>query len=79
MWSGVCSGRFEVLGTHENPRELWNDFKRETVKRAEGAVGQHPLYISGVVLRETLDYREEPCWQGGLESGALSHNRRIPL
>ena len=55
----AVSNRFEVLGTLEEPEELWDAFKRETLKAAEECIGERPRSRSGVASREMLENIEE--------------------
>lgn len=55
----TVSNRFGVLGALEDPGELWDAFKRETLKAAEECVGQRPRSRSGVASEETLTTIEE--------------------
>lgn len=55
----------EVLGTLENPRELWNTFKYETLQ-------ENLRSSSGVALREMLENMEELCCR---VAGDLDLNR----
>lgn len=61
MWAqkyvAVCN-QFEVLGALEDPRELWNTFKRETLIVTE-CFGDHSRSRSGVASREELENIEE--------------------
>ncbi len=50
---------FEVLDTLEDPGELWDTFKRETLKATEECLGERPWSRSGVALEETLRAIEE--------------------
>ena len=65
----TVSNRFNVLGTLEDPEELWDAFKRETLKAAEECIGERPRSRGGFVSRETLENREEShcqsCWGSG--------------
>lgn len=42
----------------ENSGELWYTIKRETLKAADECIGERPRSGSEVVLRETLENRE---------------------
>ena len=55
----TVSNRFGVLDTLEDPEELWDSFKRETLKATEECVGQRPRSRSGVASEETLQAIEE--------------------
>ena len=55
----AVSNRFEVLGTLEDPEELWDTLKRETLKATEECVGKRPRSRSGVASEETLRTIEE--------------------
>ena len=55
----AVSNRFEVLGTLEDPGELWDTFKCETLKAAKDCIGERPRSRSGVASRETLETIEE--------------------
>ena len=55
----AVSNRFEVLDTLEDPEELWDTFKRETLKATEECVGERPRSRSGVASEETLRTIEE--------------------
>ena len=53
------SNRFQVLDTLEDPGELWNAFKRETLEATKECVGVRPRSRSGVASEETLQSIEE--------------------
>ena len=55
----AVSNRFEALGTLEDPVEMWDTFKRETLKAAEECVGERPRSRSGFASGETLDSIEK--------------------
>ncbi len=55
----TVSNRFEVLDTLEDPEELWDTFKRETLKATEESVGERPRSRCGVASEETLRAIEE--------------------
>ena len=55
----TVSNRFGVLGALEDPEELWDTFKRETLKAAEECIGERPRSRSGVASEETLTTIEE--------------------
>ena len=55
----AVSNRFEVLDTLEDPVELWDTFKRETLEAAKGCIGERPRSRGGFASRETLDSIEE--------------------
>ena len=49
--------RFEALDTLEDPEELGDTFKRETLEAAKECIGEHPAYSSlqqphGLALHE---------------------------
>ncbi len=50
----AVSHRFGVLDTLEDPEEMWDAFKRETLNATEERVGEHPRSRSGVASEETL-------------------------
>ena len=53
------SNRFEVLATLEDPVELWDVFKRETLSAAGQCVGQRPRTGRAFISSETLGLIEE--------------------
>ena len=55
----AVSNRFGVLDTLEDPEEMWNTFKRETLKVTEECVGERPRSRSGVASEDTLRNIEE--------------------
>ena len=55
----TVSNQFEVLGTLEDPGELWDTFKRETLSAAEQCIGARLGVRGAFVLQETLDLVEE--------------------
>ena len=55
----TVSNRFEVLDTLEDPVELWDTFKRETLEAARGCIGERPRSRGGFASAETLDSIEE--------------------
>ena len=55
----AVSNRFGVLDTLEDPEEMWDAFKRETLKATEECVGERPRSRSGVASEETLRNIEE--------------------
>ena len=66
----AVSNRFEALGALEDPVELWDTFKRETLAAAEDCLGARPRSRRGFVTRETLDLIEES------RTARLAGNRR---
>ncbi len=48
-----------MLDTLEDPEELWDTFKLETLKATEECVGELPRFRSGVASEETLRTIEE--------------------
>ena len=55
----AVSNRFGVLDALEDPEELWDTFKRETLKAAEVCIGHRPRSRSGIASEETLMAIEE--------------------
>ncbi len=55
----AVSNRIEVLGALEDPVELWDTFKRETLKAAKECIGERPRSRGGFVSAETLENIEE--------------------
>ena len=53
------SNRFEVLGALDDPVELWDTFKRETLQAAKECVGERPRQRGGVASAGTLENIEE--------------------
>ena len=51
--------RFGVLDTHEDPVELWDSFKRETLEAAKECIGERPMSPSGFTSVETLESIEK--------------------
>ena len=49
----TVSNWFGVLETLEDPEELWNTFKRETLEAAKECIGEVPRSRSGFALVET--------------------------
>ena len=50
----TISNRFGVLDALENPEELWDIFKRETLEAAKECIGESPRSRSGFTSVETL-------------------------
>ena len=71
----AVSNRFEVLGALEDPGELWDAFKRETLKATEECVGERPRSRSGVASGETLEAIEES--RAARLAGNLDHYRTL--
>ena len=55
----TVSNRFSVLGDLEDPVELWDTFKRETLEAAKECIGERPRSRSGFVSREALENIEK--------------------
>ena len=55
----TVSNRFEVLDLLEDPVDLWDTFKRETLEAARGCVGWRPRSQGGLASAETLDSIEK--------------------
>ena len=55
----TVTNRFGVLNTLENPEELWDSFKRETLEAAKECIGEHPRSRSGFTSVETLESIKE--------------------
>ncbi|KAG0724675.1 tRNA dimethylallyltransferase [Chionoecetes opilio] len=55
----AVSNRFDVLGALEDPVELWDTFKRETLQAAKECIGERPRSRRGFVSTETLEKIEE--------------------
>ncbi|KAG0720830.1 Organic cation transporter protein [Chionoecetes opilio] len=55
----AVSNRFDVLGALEDPEELWDTFKRETLQTAKECIGERPRSRHGFVSTETLEKIEE--------------------
>ena len=55
----TVSNQFEVLGTLEDPVELWDTFKRETLNAAKRCIGERPRSRGGFVSAETLENIEK--------------------
>ncbi|KAG0719085.1 Pentatricopeptide repeat-containing protein 2, mitochondrial [Chionoecetes opilio] len=55
----AVSNRFDVLGALEDPVELWDTFKRETLQAAKECIGELPRARRGFVSTETLENIEE--------------------
>ncbi|MFV0264558.1 MAG: hypothetical protein ACK5JN_19375 [Kluyvera sp.] len=51
----TVSNRFNVLGTLEDPVELWDTFKRETMQAAKECIGERPRSRGGFASEETLE------------------------
>jgi len=51
----AVSNLFEVVGTLQDPAELWDTFKRETLSAAEECLGVRPRRRRRVVSDETLN------------------------
>ena len=59
QFSIAVSNRFEVLGALEDPVELWDTFKRETLLAAKDCIGERPRSRSGFASEEALECIEE--------------------
>ena len=57
----TVSNQFEVLDALEDPVELWDIFKRETLEVVTGCVGRCPRSRGGFASAETLDSIEKSC------------------
>ncbi|MEL6802745.1 MAG: reverse transcriptase domain-containing protein, partial [Bacteroidota bacterium] len=55
----TVSNRFNVLSTLEDPVELWDTFKRETLEAAKECIGERPRSRGGFVSEEALANIEE--------------------
>ena len=55
----TVSNQFEVLDALEDPVELWDTFKRETLEAAIGYVGGHPRSRGEFASAEMLDIIEK--------------------
>ena len=55
----AVSNRFEVLGALEDPVELWDTFKRETLEATKGNIVERPRSRGGVASAETLENIEK--------------------
>ena len=55
----TVSNRFGELDTLEDPEELWDTFKRETLEAAKECIGERPRSRSGFTSVETLESTEE--------------------
>ncbi len=55
----AVSNRFEVLTALEDPVELWDTFKRETLQAAKECIGERPRLRCGFASVETLEHIEE--------------------
>lgn len=55
----AVSNRFNVLSSLEDPVELWDTFKRETLEAAKECIGERPRSRSGFASEETLENIEE--------------------
>ena len=53
------SNRFGALDTLEDPEDLWDTFKRETLQTAKECIGECPRSRSGFTSAETLESIEE--------------------
>ena len=51
----TVSNQFGVLDTLEDPEELWETFKRETLEAAKECIGERPRSRSGFTSVETLE------------------------
>ena len=51
--------RFGVLDTLEDPEELWDTYKCETLEAAKECIGERPRLRSGFTSVETLESIEE--------------------
>ena len=71
----AVSNRFGVLDTLEDPEEMWNTFKRETLKVTEECVGERPRSRSGVASEDTLRNIEES--RAARLAGDLDHYRTL--
>ena len=59
MCAVTVSSRFEALNTLEDPEELWDTLKRETLEAAKECIGKRPRARSGFTSLETLESIEE--------------------
>ena len=79
----TVSNRFGVLDTLEDPEELWDTFKCETLEAAKECIGERLSSQSGFTTVETLESIEES--RAARLAGdhnqyrALSHRTRTPL
>ena len=55
----AVSNRFEVLGSLDDPVELWDNFKREILSAAGECIGVKPRSRRGFLSEETLNTIEE--------------------
>ena len=55
----TVSNRFGVLDTLEDPEELWDNFRYETLEAAKECIGECPRSWSGFTSVETLNRIEE--------------------
>ena len=55
----TVSNRFEVLDTLEDPEELWDTFKCETLEAAKECIGERPRSQSGFTSVKTMENIEE--------------------
>ena len=55
----TVSNRFSVLDALEDPVELWDTFKRESLEAAKECIGERPRSRSGFVSRETMENIEK--------------------
>ena len=55
----TVSNRFGWLNTLEDPEELWDTFKRESLEAAKECIGECPMSQSGFASVETLESIEE--------------------
>ncbi|XP_076038784.1 uncharacterized protein LOC143023986 [Oratosquilla oratoria] len=61
----ICN-RFDALGSLEDPEELWDTFRRETLKADEECVGERPRSSSGVAshsswIVQIVDQKSKDC------------------
>ena len=57
----TVSNRFRPLDTLQNPEELWDTFKRETLEAAKECTRECPRLWRGFTSVETLESIEESC------------------
>ena len=55
QYAVTVSNQFGVLDTLEDPEELWDTFKRETLEAAKECIGERPRSRSGFTSVETLE------------------------
>ena len=71
----AVSNRFEVLDTLQDPEELWDTFKRETLSAAGECLGARPRSRRGFISGETLDKIEES--RAARLAGDLEQHRNL--